>query len=96
MATKKTKGKVKVKVTRKSPRKQAVDKGLMQALKGVEEMAMEQIGTARDPFKTGMQIVGEIKKMTLRLENEIDYDSRALTEAYDSDPGVVGVGVGVF
>jgi len=92
-----TKTKTKGRVIRKSPKKQAVvDKSLIAALSGLEEMAKEQISTANDPFTTGMKIVDEIKKMILRLENEIEYDSRSLTEAYGSDPGVVGVGIGVF
>jgi len=94
MATKKPKGKCKV--TRKSPKKPAIDKGFTLALKGIEDMAKEQISNARDPFKTGIKIVDEIKKMTMRLENQIEYDSRDLTEAFGSDPGVVGVGIGVF
>ncbi len=94
MSTKKPMGKGKV--TRKSPKKPAIDKGIALALKGLEDMAMEQISGARDPFKTGIKIVDEIKKMTMRLENQIEYDSRDLTEAFGSDPGVVGVGIGVF
>ncbi len=92
----KVKSKGKSKVTRKSPGKAAISKSFIQALKGVEDMAMEQISSAKDPFKTGIKIVDEIKKMTLRLENEIEHDSRELTEAYGTDPGVVGVGIGVF
>jgi len=67
----------------------------MIALQGLEELAKGQISAAKDPFKTGIGIVGEIKKMTLRLENEIEDDSRSMTEAYDS-AGVVGMGIGVL
>lgn len=95
MATKKA-VKGKGKTVRKSPGKAAIDKSFVLALKNVEDMAREQISSASDPFKVGIKIVDAIKKMTTRLENEIEYDSRDLTEAFGSDPGVVGVGIGVF
>lgn len=74
----------------------AMDKGFMAALKNVEEMAIAQIGSAKDPFKTGIGIIAEIRKVTMRIEEEIEDDSRAMTEAYDSGPGMVGVGLGVL
>lgn len=92
----KTKVKGKGKTAKKSPKRPPIDKGFLMALKNLEEMAMGQISDSGDPFKTGIRIVEEIKKMTTRLEEEIDFDSRELTEAYGSDPGIVGVGVGVF
>jgi len=95
MATVKPKGKSKV-VGKKAARSSVVNKGFTTALRALEAMARDQIGSAKDPFKTGIIIVDEIKKMTLRLENEIEDDSRALTEAYDSGPGVVGMGIGVL
>ncbi len=97
MAVMKPKGKSKV--TRKktsTAKSSAVDKNFMAALLALEEMAKGQIISAKDPFKTGMRILGEIKKVTLRLENEIEDDSRSMTEAYDSGPGVVGMGIGVL
>ncbi len=94
MATVKPKAKKKVVAAKKTAPK--VDKGLMLALKNVEDLAIEQISSARDPFRTGIGIIAEIRKVTMRIENEIEDDSRALTEAYDSGPGMVGVGLGVF
>ncbi|HNT43335.1 MAG TPA: hypothetical protein PKN85_02680 [Syntrophorhabdaceae bacterium] len=97
MAAVKPKGKSKV--TRKktsTARGSAVDRSFMTALQALEEMARGQITSAKDPFKTGIRIVGEIKKVILRLENEIEDDSRSMTEAYDSGPGVVGMGIGVL
>jgi hypothetical protein len=97
MAVVKPKGKSRV--TRKktsAARDSALDKGFMTALQALEEMAKGQIASAKDPFKTGIRIVGEIKKVTLRLENEIEDDSRSMTEAYDSGPDVVGMGIGVL
>ena len=73
-----------------------IDKGFIAALKTVEDMTIAQIGSARDPFGTGLVIIAEIRKVTMRIENEIEDDARALTEAYDSGPGMVGVGLGVF
>lgn len=73
-----------------------VDKGFMIALKTVEDMAVAQISSARDPFRTGLAIIAEIRKVTMRIENEIEDDARALTEAYDSGPGMVGIGLGVL
>ena len=67
----------------------------MAALKNVEELAIAQISSAKDPFKTGIAIIAEIRKVTMHIEDEIEDDSRALTEAYDSGPGMVGVGLGV-
>ena len=82
-----------------APKKTAapkIDKGLMVALKSVEDMAIAQIGSAKDPFKTGIGIIAEIRKVSMRIEEEIEDDSRAMTEAYDSGPGMVGVGLGVL
>lgn len=96
MATVKPKAKVKKTrkaVGRKAPGGQA-SKELLAALKTVEDLAITQIGSAKDPFKTGINIIAEIRKVTTQIENEIEDDSRALTEAYDS--GIVGVGLGVF
>ncbi len=93
MAAVKPKGKSKV--TRKEAGGSVPGKNFMIALQGLEELAKGQISAAKDPFKTGIGIVGEIKKMTLRLENEIEDDSRSMTEAYDS-AGVVGMGIGVL
>lgn len=93
MAAVKPKGKSKV--TRKKAGSSVPGKNFMVALQGLEKLAKGQIGAAKDPFKTGIGIVGEIKKMTLRLENEIEDDSRSMTEAYDS-AGVVGMGIGVL
>ncbi|MHB8111708.1 MAG: hypothetical protein ACYDHW_16930 [Syntrophorhabdaceae bacterium] len=73
-----------------------IDKNLLAALKTLEDLAITQIGSAKDPFKTGIGIIAEIKKVTMRIETEIEDDSRCMTEAYDSGPGVVGVGLGVF
>ena len=95
MATVKPKGKGKV-TGKKAARGSATDKAFATALQALEVMARDQIGNAKDPFKTGIKIVNEIKKMTMRLENEIEDDSRALTEAYDSGPGTVGMGIGVL
>ena len=89
------KPKGKSKVTRKEAGGSVPGKNFMIALQGLEELAKGQISAAKDPFKTGIGIVSEIKKMTLRLENEIEDDSRSMTEAYDS-AGVVGMGIGVL
>ena len=94
MATVKPKGKGKA--IRNTVKSSALDKSFMTALQGLEEMARGRISAAGDPLKTGLRLVDEIRKMTARLENEIEDDSRALTEAYDSGPGVVGMGIGVL
>ena len=94
MAAVKPKAKKKVVPRKKTSPK--IDKGLMSALKNVEDLAITQISAARDPFRTGIDIIAEIRKITIRIENEIEDDSRALTEAYDSGPGMVGVGLGVL
>ena len=94
MAAVKPKAKKKAAPPKKAAPK--IDKGLMAALKTVEEMAIAQISSAKDPFKTGIGIIAEIRKVTMRIEDEIEDDSRALTEAYDSGPGMVGVGLGVL
>jgi hypothetical protein len=73
-----------------------IDKNLLAALKTLEDLAITQIGSAKDPFKTGIGIIAEIKKVTMRIETEIEDDSRSMTEAYDSGPGIVGVGLGVL
>jgi hypothetical protein len=92
--------KPKAKKKKAAPAKKAaaprIDKAFMAALKNIEDMAITQIGSAKDPFKTGLGIIAEIRKVTMRIENEIEDDSRALTEAYDSGPGMVGVGLGVL
>lgn len=94
MAAVKAKAKKKVSAPKKAAPK--IDKGLMSALKSVEELAIAQISSAKDPFKTGIGIIAEIRRVSMRIENEIEDDSRALTEAYDSGPGMVGVGLGVL
>ncbi|MCK9226977.1 MAG: hypothetical protein PHT96_07950 [Syntrophorhabdaceae bacterium] len=94
MATVKSKAKKKVAAPKKAAPK--IDKGLMASLKNVEDTAIAQIGSAKDPFKTGLEIIAEIRKVVMRIENEIEDNSRSLTEAYDSGPGMVGVGLGVF
>ena len=94
MAAVKSKAKKKVVAPKKAAPK--IDKGLMAALKNVEELAIAQISSAKDPFKTGIGIIAEIRKVAMRIEDEIEDDSRALTEAYDSGPGMVGVGLGVL
>ncbi|MEN6615643.1 MAG: hypothetical protein ABFD12_03735 [Syntrophorhabdus sp.] len=96
MATVKPKAKAK-KVNKPAGKKPAggrISKDLLAALRTVEDLAITQIGSAKDPFKTGINIIEEIRKITTHIENEIEDDSRALTEAYDS--GIVGVGLGVF
>lgn len=95
MAAVKPKAKKKAAPPKKAPASK-IDKGLMAALKSVEDMAIAQISSAKDPFKTGIGIIAEIRKITMRIENEIEDDSRAFTEAYDSGPGMVGVGLGVL
>ncbi|MBP1747473.1 MAG: hypothetical protein H6Q52_12 [Deltaproteobacteria bacterium] len=94
MAAVKPKARKKVAAPKKTAPK--VDKAFLSALKNVEEMAIAQISSAKDPFKTGIEIIAEIRKVTMRIENEIEDDSRALTEAYDSGPGMVGIGLGVL
>ncbi len=94
MATAKSKAKKKAVAPKKAPVR--IDKALMSALQNVEQLAIAQISSAKDPFKTGIGIIAEIRKVAMRIENEIEDDSRALTEAYDSGPGMVGIGVGVL
>jgi hypothetical protein len=96
MAAVKPKAKKKAAPAKKKAAAPRMDKAFMAALKTVEDMAITQIGSARDPFKTGLGIIAEIRKVTIRIENEIEDDTRAMTEAYDSGPGMIGVGLGVL
>ena len=94
MATTKSKAKKKPAAPKKTVEK--IDKNLLAGLQNIQELAIAQISSAKDPFKTGLAIIAEIRKVAIHIENEIEADSRYVTEAYDSGPGMVGVGLGVL
>jgi hypothetical protein len=91
MATKKS-----VKKPVKNAGTDRMEKAFMAALETMEKLAKERVLMARDPLKIGSKMADQIRSVADRLDDEVQAEGIALTEAGYTSHDLVGVGIGVL